>query len=356
MFFKRFNEKCHIMITVRPSTNLSIFRFQLVVLILLAIAFFNQLPQAFGQLDHQKTTKPPLDSVFVYNNIDTYPNVWSSEGKVHITFSIYNLSRPTDSKTGQMVRVFRRALSDAEFLENSYEIAEYYNTPEFQVNVSQVFYDIKQAQMIFEQPLKLLLKQRNGQTNLDLPKKSFNTIEVVDKKVELGGIYIYWVSLPQNDLPLGPFPVRVWDPDVVWTKARIDTRVEALAVHYPELVSLETFGYTSKATPIKGAVIGNNKNAILLMGAIHPGESGPELIVYAAERILRDHSEVFNNAGLIIIPSSNPDVRERMARGCPFYMRRNPHGVDCNRNFPFKWGKVSNLYGVSTGDPYSPTY
>jgi hypothetical protein len=60
--------------------------------------------------------------------------------------------------------------------------------------------------------------------------------------------------------------------------------------------------------------------------------------------------------GLTILPLINADTRQRIVDGYPRYLRKNPNGVDLNRNFNGNWSTAQVKYGRSTNDPDSPTY
>jgi protein MpaA len=70
---------------------------------------------------------------------------------------------------------------------------------------------------------------------------------------------------------------------------------------------------------------------VLVVGCIHGNE--PAGIAVAA-RLARASPP---GVSLWIVPVLNPDGRARNARG-------NAHGVDLNRNFPFRWRRLAGVY------------
>jgi hypothetical protein len=177
-----------------------------------------------------------------------------------------------------------------------------------------------------------------------------------DETVKIGKTYAYWVASPDDVLATGPAPVKVRDTAVWWPKTEIDARLKAIAEAFPEKTALKTYGYTAVGEPLYGMLIGNTKGGLALVGAIHAGESGPELILPAVERLLEEESGLLEKVGLALLPVVNADERERQARGCPWYLRKNATGVDLNRNFDAMWEVVDKTYGLSTDEPVSATY
>lgn len=167
--------------------------------------------------------------------------------------------------------------------------------------------------------------------------------------------YAYWISLP-GKTPTGPVAVRVRDTGLWWPNREIVRRMQTLAETYPQKVQMREFGRTIRGNSITGLVAGNPQNMIAFIGAIHPGESGPELIVPAIERILQEHSEIIEQIGVAILPSVCIDQREKMVQGNPWYLRKNFNEVDLNRNFPSEWETVEYTYGLITSDPDAATY
>ncbi len=189
-----------------------------------------------------------------------------------------------------------------------------------------------------------------------LPAADGRMYTYTDETARLGAVYAYWVSGGPGDVPTGPVPVRVRDEQIWWPLAKTTEYMERLAAEYPELVSLKSFGQTMRGRGIRGLFAGNVRNCIALVGLVHAGESGPELILPAAERILKEDSGLLQRAGLAILPAVNLDMRELQVQGDPTYLRTNFNGVDINRNFPADWDTIGTDYGQNTANPHVSTY
>jgi len=178
----------------------------------------------------------------------------------------------------------------------------------------------------------------------------------LDKSVKPGMTYAYWAGA--GDLaPVGPLPIKVRDSAVWWPAAKIQERMAQMAERHPELVSIEAIGRTANGRELNVIRAGHAKPCVALVGALHAGESGPELIIPAIERILDEKPGLLEKISILALPELNIDQREKLATGgVPWYLRRNGNGVDLNRNFPVLWEKVGYAYGLDTSDPVSETY
>lgn len=176
-----------------------------------------------------------------------------------------------------------------------------------------------------------------------------------DTKVEKGTVYAYWIATPQGT-PVGPLPVKVRDTEVWWPYKKVLDRIAGLRDKYPEYVTTDTIGYSVNMRPLIGLQAGKGPVAIALVGAVHAGESGPELIIPIIEKILRENISILNEISLVALPSVNCDNREKLTLGNPWYLRRNANGVDLNRNFPAEWIVVDSVYNYFTSDPDGLTY
>jgi hypothetical protein len=180
--------------------------------------------------------------------------------------------------------------------------------------------------------------------------------EFEDHAVEVGQTYMYWVSTDRGDWPVGPVAVKVRNPEVWWTAARLDARLDGLAKEHPRRVAITAYGRTVCGRALRGLVAGRGAKTLALVGAVHAGESGPELIVPAIERLLREDAGLLEKVRVAALPSVNLDVRERLANGVPWYIRKNANDVDLNRNFDVNWEQTDAMYGLLSGDPDARTY
>lgn len=176
-----------------------------------------------------------------------------------------------------------------------------------------------------------------------------------DRAVDAGRTYSYWIQTANSD-PIGPLPVRVRHPEVWWSCERLRRELDALAAASPELVRLSVCGQTVHGRDIPVVRVGSGPLSIGLVVIIHGGESGPELIVPALQRLVREQPHLLDAVQVVAVPSVNMDERERLVCGTPWYLRTNPQGVDLNRNFPAQWDQVEYGYGLDSSDPTSGTY
>ena len=178
----------------------------------------------------------------------------------------------------------------------------------------------------------------------------------VDYDAEKGKTYAYWVGKGEiGEAVAGPVAIKVRDPEVWWHYDRVLEETKALSQAYPGAV-LKQVGETVLRRPLVALYAGNPKNRIALTGAVHAGESGPEILIPAVRRIMKENPELLERTGIVLLPSVNADEREIMADGAPWYLRKNAGGVDLNRNFDADWEYVDHSYGLSSTDPESYTY
>lgn len=251
------------------------------------------------------------------------------DGAAHLSFFLttpFFESRKRDG-TRQIVRIYRKTEPDFIF---GQDYAEYFDG-----------LDYREAEVIFDGALPAINERK---------------YEFTDEHVCSGGTYAYWVCSDRGDSPTGPCPVRVRDPQLWWSQARNDHCMDELAADRPETVSLEQYGVTASGRPIRGLRVGDFRNVLALVGAIHAGESGPELILPATERLLEENGPLLDEVGLAVLPSVNIDQRERLVEGTPWYLRVNRNGVDVNRNFEAGWERIEYGYGLISSDPDSATY
>jgi hypothetical protein len=179
----------------------------------------------------------------------------------------------------------------------------------------------------------------------------------IDRTAQVGRTYAYFLGSASGDIPLtGPVPVRVRDQEVWWPYARVVDRLRRMEQAYPGLARVEEIGRTARGNALHGVLVGRGERMIGLVGAVHAGESGPELIVPALEAFLEQHRHLLERVCFVAIPSVNWEERDRMVYGLPWYLRVNANGVDLNRNFPADWEQVEYGYGLVSSDPDAATY
>jgi protein MpaA len=99
------------------------------------------------------------------------------------------------------------------------------------------------------------------------------------------------------------------------------------------VVETRTIGRSVEGRPITAWRLGQpGKRRVVMISTMHGNEPHTRWILEA----LRDGAPV-NNLDLWVVPTYNPDG---LARGT----RRNAHGVDLNRNFPYAWADLDGSY------------
>jgi protein MpaA len=91
-------------------------------------------------------------------------------------------------------------------------------------------------------------------------------------------------------------------------------------------------GHSAQGRPIVAWTLGPDSapRKVLVVGCIHGNECAGVAIVSALRR-----ERVPNGVQLWIVPEMNPD-------GAAAGTRQNAHGVDLNRNFPYRWRPISD--------------
>jgi protein MpaA len=101
----------------------------------------------------------------------------------------------------------------------------------------------------------------------------------------------------------------------------------------PAVVEARTIGTSVRGRPIRAWRLGEpGKRPIVLVSTMHGNEPHTRRILES----LRDGPAI-RGLDLWVIPTYNPDG---LARGS----RRNAHGVDLNRNFPYRWADLDGNY------------
>ena len=109
--------------------------------------------------------------------------------------------------------------------------------------------------------------------------------------------------------------------------------VEAGPGDRPAVVEARTIGHSVKGRPIRAWRLGEpGRRRVVLVSTMHGNEPHTRAIL----ETLRD-GRAIRGIDLWVIPTYNPDG---LARGT----RRNAHGVDLNRNFPYDWADLDGNY------------
>ena len=183
-----------------------------------------------------------------------------------------------------------------------------------------------------------------------------NTFSVyTDRDVTVGKVYAYWVGGERPlELLSSPRPIKVRDPYIWWSFDTILKETHALEKY--DGVTVKKMGKSVLGRPLNAIFVGNRENCIACVGAVHAGESGPEILLRALKELLENEPEIFEKCGIAVMPVVNADMREAMVCGEPWYNRLNAVGVDLNRNFDASWEVVDVSYNLSSDDERSPTY
>jgi protein MpaA len=91
-------------------------------------------------------------------------------------------------------------------------------------------------------------------------------------------------------------------------------------------------GRSWQGRPIRAVEVGNPSGTrVLVVGCIHGNETAGIAIADALEHLAPSDLDLW------IVPDLNPD-------GVAADTRHNAHGVDLNRNFPWRWRPMSGVY------------
>jgi protein MpaA len=107
------------------------------------------------------------------------------------------------------------------------------------------------------------------------------------------------------------------------TKTNVATSTDVLEA-LPS-AGAEVIGQSARGRAIRATRIGDGPTAVLVVGCIHGNERAGRAVV----KRLRS-ATVSAGVSLWLIDLANPD-------GCLANTRQNAHGVDLNRNFPYRW-------------------
>lgn len=116
------------------------------------------------------------------------------------------------------------------------------------------------------------------------------------------------------------------------TLAALVSLLAYLSVVTPASARTVLLGRSWQGRPIRAVEVGNPLGTrVLVVGCIHGNETAGIAIAHALERLSP------RDLDLWIVPDLNPD-------GVAADTRQNAHGVDLNRNFPWRWRPLGGVY------------
>lgn len=116
------------------------------------------------------------------------------------------------------------------------------------------------------------------------------------------------------------------------TLAALVSLLAYLSVVTPASARTVLLGRSWQGRPIRAVEVGNPSGTrVLVVGCIHGNETAGIAIAHALERLSP------RDLDLWIVPDLNPD-------GVAADTRQNAHGVDLNRNFPWRWRPLGGVY------------
>jgi predicted deacylase len=109
------------------------------------------------------------------------------------------------------------------------------------------------------------------------------------------------------------------------------------------VIGKRVIGRTVRDRPIRAFHLGEpGKRTVVLIATMHGNEQAPRQILGT----LRDGRPV-HGIDLWVLPVYNPD-------GLAADTRKNAHGVDLNRNFPYRWADLDGTYESGPGPASEP--
>ena len=164
--------------------------------------------------------------------------------------------------------------------------------------------------------------------------------EYYDSTVEPEGVYAYWVGKGEiGEALTGPVAIKIRDGEVWWRFDRIISEAYAIARDFPE-VEIECYGETALGRPLVALKVGNRERMIAAVGAVHAGESGPEILLGALREILTESPHAFDECGIAVFPVTSADNRELMASGAPWYSQRESNAYALRRAISAPFAKA----------------
>ena len=107
----------------------------------------------------------------------------------------------------------------------------------------------------------------------------------------------------------------------------------ARATSRPAVIGTRVLGHSVQGRAIRAWHLGERgRQRVLLIATMHGNEPASRQILYR----LRDGDPI-HGVNLWVVPVYNPD-------GLAHHTRKNAHGVDLNRNYPYRWTDLDGTY------------
>jgi len=122
-------------------------------------------------------------------------------------------------------------------------------------------------------------------------------------------------------------------PAVLESSASGSTSASGSGSARPAVIGRKVVGHSVQGRPIVAWHLGEpGKKKVVLISVMHGNEPAPRRILTD----LRDGAPV-HDLNLWVVPVYNPD-------GLAHHTRKNAHGVDLNRNYPYRWAPLDGGY------------
>jgi protein MpaA len=123
-------------------------------------------------------------------------------------------------------------------------------------------------------------------------------------------------------------------PSAGWADASAHVTVHVTSPDRPAVIGMRRIGHSVQGRPLYAWHLGDPNAPVtaVAMAVMHGDETAPRMIL----RSLRDGPRVAG-LDLWVLPAVNPD-------GAVQHTRHNAHGVDLNRNYPYRWADLDGAY------------
>jgi carboxypeptidase T len=236
------------------------------------------------------------------------------------------------------------------------------------IAVGQHLYSSDQAVIVtlkpnnFREELRRLLSHSYDIAGVDVAEK---TIDVVVSQGEAKRLSSLSSARVQSTKSFDPLAA----PDSGYTTHQeLTDIVTRTAEAFPNIVSYESIGKSLEGREIWAVKISDNvakretDEPVIFFNAMHHAREvmTTEVAIDIIEQLTKGYesnSQVqgwVNNNEIWIVPMVNPDGNNKVWTSNSMWRKntRGGHGVDINRNYPYKWGECSGSSGSTSADDY----